>query len=48
MKLKEINLLYSGVVVDISWVDMNEQSNPNSWNLLTNDSMSMELIVMKK
>ena len=48
MKLKEINLLYSGFVVDNSWVDMNEQSNPNSWNLLTNDSMSMKLIVMKK
>ena len=38
MKLKEINLfnlLYSGVVVDNSWVDVSEQSNPNSWNLLT-------------
>ena len=48
MKLKEINLLYSGFAVDNSWVDMNEQSNPNSWNLLTNDGMSMKLIVMKK
>ena len=28
VKLKEINPFYSDVVVDNSWVDLNEQSDP--------------------
>ena len=41
-KLREANLFYSNVVVDNSWVGVNEQSDPTLWNLLTNEIDNVE------
>ena len=41
-KLREANLFYSNVVVDSSWVGVNEQSDPTLWNLLTNEIDNVE------
>ena len=39
MKLKKINLFYSDIVADNTWVNVSEQSYPILWNLLNNDNI---------
>lgn len=37
MKLQKITLFYANVVVDNSWVDVSQKSDPILWNLQIND-----------
>ena len=36
-KLVEVNLLYKNVTVDQSWENVSEETDPELWNLLTNE-----------
>ena len=38
MKLIEINPFYKNVIVDNDWKNVSEQSDPEFWQLLTNDN----------
>ena len=37
-KLVEVNLLYKNVTVDQSWENVSEETDPELWNLLTNEN----------
>ena len=37
-KLKEINPLYENIIIEDSWANVSEQTEPELWNLLTNEN----------